>query len=133
MSLFIKERFKMHSGKWSDFKLECDGLTEQDYMTLAFLVSRKMRFCNVYGIPRGGVLFANCLNPYAVSDTKDFLIVDDVLTSGGSLLKARDELSQKHGDTYTYKGIVVFARGECLPWVTPIFTLNSLFYQADEH
>ncbi len=40
MNLFIKKDWEMHSGKKSDFKIECDALTDEDIKTIAHLISR---------------------------------------------------------------------------------------------
>ena len=48
------------------------------------------------------------------------LIADDVLTTGKSMIKAREDL----GDPRAI-GVVVVARGECPNWVWPILTVNE--------
>ncbi|UQY80528.1 Orotate phosphoribosyltransferase [Candidatus Hepatincola sp. Av] len=126
-NLFIKQNFKMHSGGYSDFKLECDALTEKDYHTLAHLVSKQFSFQKVLGIPRGGIPFASILEQYEDKKSNNLLIVDDVLTTGASMILAKNKALQNFEEK-NIKGIVIFARGELPNWVSPIFALNSLFW-----
>ncbi|MGA7384505.1 MAG: hypothetical protein WBW81_07385 [Methylocella sp.] len=44
----------MHSGAATDFKIECDGLTDEEIETFALLISKKFKFGRVEGVPRGG-------------------------------------------------------------------------------
>jgi len=129
-NLFQKKRFQMSGGGWSDFKLECDALTPPDYDTLGYLTSRVFAFGEVYGVPTGGTPIANAFRPYATPSERTLLIVDDVLTTGGSMVKARDELAHDYPD-WIIRGLVVFARGPVPAWITPIFTLNPSYWQND--
>jgi len=124
MSLFKKGRIKLHSGKISDFKIECDALTDEDLDTLAYLVSKKVKFGIVSGIPRGGLRFANILRKYR-NPTGFVLIVDDVLTTGNSMNEERERMAKLLGlsPKKGFKGVVIFARGKCPDWVTPIFQM----------
>ena len=61
MNLFIKEDFISHAGLPLTWKVECDALTEKDYEALAKIVSEKLTFCDVKGIPRGGIPFEKAL------------------------------------------------------------------------
>lgn len=131
MNLFQKVRFKMHSGGYSDFKLECDALTKLDYETLAYLVSKNITFGKCYGIPKGGLAFAEALNVYAKASSDVVLIADDVLTTGKSFIEFRQQLINEGVASDKIKGVVVFVRGNNLDFVTPIFTLNQAFWQND--
>ncbi len=134
INLFQKKRFQMHSGGWSDFKLECDALTTDDYDTLAFLVSRRISFKKVIGVPRGGLMFADSLLQYENHQSDKYLIVDDVLTSGKSMIEQRVKLVQKSefsDNDSDYIGVVIFSRGKVQDWIQPIFRLDSLFWQND--
>jgi hypothetical protein len=114
MSIFIQKIFTMHSGERGNFKIECDGLTDEDWATLAFIVSQRLTFRRVIGVPTGGLKFAKALEPY-VSEDGPVLIVDDVLTTGRSMEEFRSIFS------FPCIGVVAFARGECPDWVSPIF------------
>jgi hypothetical protein len=76
------------------------------------------QFYGVIGIPTGGLKLAQQLEQYAVDDGY-LLIVDDVLTTGGSMMSMRKQYPEA-------RGLVVFARGPCPAWVTPIFQMGSM-------
>jgi len=117
-NLFIRKDFVSHSGLNLTWKIDCDALKEDDWAALAFMVSEHVNFGKVYGIPRGGTAFAEALEPYVTEGPT--LIVDDVLTTGGSMLEA---CASYGPESY---GIVVFARGSCPDWITPMFQYTNL-------
>ena len=139
IDLFIDGPFTSYSGVRLPFKINCDALTDADLATLAAQVAAKITFRRVAGIPRGGLRFADALQPYAqdrfkinmpmtiVDDT--VLIVDDVLTTGESMILARGHLLSacllEDGWRPPVLGVVIFARGPCPTWVRPIFQLCS--------
>jgi len=120
MTLFERKTFTMHAGAKSDFKIECDALTDEDLETLALLVSKKYNFCLVLGVPTGGKAFAEQLIKYKNPKSSTVLVVDDVLTTGASMEEYRYDTEGKEN-----VGVVIFARGECPNWVTPIFKMWS--------
>lgn len=109
--MFVRQNFVSHSGLNLDWKIECDDLSNGDIETLAYVISKKVTFGSIYGIPRGGRRLANALQKYCTTGPR--LLVDDVLTTGGSL-----EAVRQPGDL----GVVIFARGPCPDWVIPLFT-----------
>lgn len=118
MSLFKLGNFILHSGNRSSWKIDCDALTGGDWGTLAVmaqekLLKRGLRFSYVIGIPQGGLPFAWELEKYSIPNYP-VLIVDDVLTTGNSMERMR-----KHYPDAI--GCVVFTRGKCPDWVTPLF------------
>ncbi len=121
--MFRSGAFKLASGVAADWKIDCDYLTRGDWGTIAHVVARMVApFGAVEGVPRGGLPFAEALKRY-VSPAAPYLftpllIVDDVLTTGGSMERLR-----AGRDAF---GVVLFARGPCPEWVTPLFTLNPL-------
>lgn len=100
-----------------EFKIDCDALHDNDISALAAIIARRYRFGAVEGIPRGGLRLSAALRPYVTQGPT--LIVDDVLTAGNSMEAARKAT--------TDRGVVIFARGPCPDWVTPIFELHSKF------
>lgn len=114
-ALFQHGRFTLHSGQVSPLKIECDALGETDWDTLARIVAARLTFSAVLPVPMGGIPFAKALRPHC-GGKGPLLIVDDVLTTAGSMEQARE----LHGDPDAI-GAVVFARGPCPSWVTPIF------------
>ncbi len=123
MNLFEKKRWTMHSGATSDFKIECDALTSDDWDTIAYLISKHFSFVNVVGVPRGGLALAKALRKHK-NTLGPLLIVDDVLTTGASMEDERDVYLERYNNNII--GVVVFARGRCPSWVTPIFSMNKL-------
>lgn len=116
MTLFRIGDFALHSGDRSRWKIECDSLTDEDWAALALMVVERVKpFTAVRGVPRGGLKLAKALEPYR-SFGNGVLIVDDVLTTGASMEQARRGRDSA-------QGAVVFARGECPDWVTPLFRM----------
>lgn len=128
-SLFQNEPFISHAGLSLPFKIDCDDLSPVDLASLASIVASKIKFKLALGIPRGGDLFAMHLCTYADYNETDYLIVDDVCTTG----KSFEDFKKIFLDMYktvpekNVKGVCIFSRGECPSWVYPIFTLNSIF------
>lgn len=126
MSLFQRGNFTLHSGEESWFKIDCDFLTDEDLDTLALLVAEDYRvgpFFIVEGVPTGGERFARALEKYALSKyatarNPRVLIVDDVLTTGGSMERQR-------AGRDNVQGVVIFARGVCPDWVVPLFSMED--------
>lgn len=112
-NLFQRGTFTLHSGLQSSWKIDCDALADEDIATLAEQISKIFQFGEVYGIPRGGERIAAALRQYSLPN-RQVLIVDDVLTTGASMEKAR--LSYQGA-----AGLVIFARSTPPYWVTPIF------------
>lgn len=116
MSLFQSGDFILASGKKSKFKIECDELTYADWAAIATaLVELELPpFGEVYGVPRGGLKLANHLQDYITPGYPRILVVDDVWTTGGSMLQFIEE--QRFDIDYV-NGAVVFSRGETPWWV----------------
>lgn len=121
---------QLNSGLCSDYKLVADDFIKDNLDGLAHLI-RKLAgpYSNVYGIPRGGSLLEEALLPHvARSLSTTVLVVDDVLTTGGSFKRAREKLA----GTYQHIiGITVFARGPCPYWVRSIFQMPEPFWPRE--
>lgn len=143
MNLFNydKNKFKLHSGRKSDFKIDCDALTDEDLAALAKKVSQShLRFREVIGIPKGGLRFAEALKPYC-RRRGDILIVDDVYTSGGSMrdfMEATAATLAGNTDSLEFdrymrslRGLVIFSRGYVD--VDEGFTIDALFHMDTIH
>jgi len=121
MNLFSKGDFRLHSGIESDWKIDCDALTDEDIKTIAYLFSKVLPpFGPVEGIPRGGLRLAAALREYSKSSDYKTLICDDVYTTGLSMEKRR-------GDRETM-GAVIFARQPTPLWIRPLFITNALIW-----
>jgi orotate phosphoribosyltransferase len=134
VNLFQLGDFVLNSGAKSRWKLECDALSEDDWKALAQMVRQVVgTFSSVEGVPRGGLRLASCLEH--LRDLQGpHLIVDDVLTTGGSLEKAKTEFMERWTfSSGEYQGPqiiggVVFARGQCPIWVRSVFQTPEVLW-----
>lgn len=116
-SLFQLGDFTLSSGARSSFKIDCDALTDADWECLAYLLSLKVpAFGSVEGVPSGGLKLAKKMQKYKT--VGPLLAVDDVLTTGMSILK----YSQDQPNAI---GAVIFARSRCPLGVTALFQMNA--------
>lgn len=135
MNLFQFGDFTLRSGTKSKWKLECDALTPNDWEGLAQIASELLPpFALTLGVPRGGIPFAQALNKFATGSIEHpVLICEDVVTTGGSIERYRDQLTTQTnkagGDKYI--GVTVFARGKCPSWITPLFQMPMFPYQPE--
>lgn len=123
LPLFYAGEFLLHSGQISHWKIECDALTNLDWVGLATLAAEILPpYGEVVGIPHGGIALANALRSWPTRGGPR-LIVDDVLTTGKSMIAAMN-----HPDDI---GLVVFARGPLPPRVTALFSMPAAIIQSD--
>lgn len=123
MNLFQLGDFTLNSGAKSRWKLECDALSDKDIECLALMIKQLVgQFSSVEGVPRGGLRLAAALEPHR-DLAGPHLIVDDVLTTGGSMERAllKHEKSKRIG-------AVIFARGQCPLWVKAVFQMPEGFW-----
>ena len=107
-----------YSGMILPFKIDCDTLTPEDWKCLAWKVSGLVApFGIVEGVSRGGCPLAYWLKPYKTKSSLSLLIVDDVLSTGQSME------AQRAGRKAM--GVVIFARGLCPKWITPLFQMHQ--------
>lgn len=122
--IFQQGVFQLSSGATAQWRIECDSLSSEDWDTLAALIRRRYGFGGVSGVPRGGLHLAERLTAHRIK-CKNYLIVDDVYTTGRSMRAERDRLlSAPGGASWVYYGVVVFARARLSPvdgWISPIF------------
>lgn len=118
-SLFRRGEFTLASGKRAGWKIECDALTDNDWLSLAYMLAAGLpEFGSVHGVPRGGLKLAQVLEVWVEPTSELRLVVDDVWTTGGSMNRFIDTLPKQ--DTI---GAVVFARGWTPTWVLPMFRM----------
>lgn len=114
--LFQLGDFTLRSGVKSGWKIECDALTPEDWAALALMaVGVLPPFGHVEGVPRGGLPFGDALYKHVTHGCSTLLIAEDVVTTGGSL--------ERHRAGREAIGVVVFCRGVCPEWVTPLFLM----------
>jgi hypothetical protein len=122
MNIFQQVDFKSHAGLDLSWKIECDGVSKKEWKCLAEMILdyEKRPFQSAIGIPRGGVMLGSFLNQYSTQKLDDpYLIVDDVLTTGGSMVDFRKE----HFSGKETFGWVVFARGFPPQWCRSLFQM----------
>jgi orotate phosphoribosyltransferase len=131
MNLFQSGNFTLNSGAKSQWKIECDALTDADIDTLAIMVGEVFptifTYRDIVGVSRGGLKLAEAVKKLRGTDPESWykLIVDDVLTTGGSMERLKKEL--KLADDNLVHGVVIFARGKCPHWVVPLFQMPQQF------
>lgn len=118
--LFQFGEFTLASGKVSRFKLDCDAISPEEWHTLGRIVRPILpAYGRVIGVPRGGLAWAEILEHYKTPGEHRYLLVDDVWTTGGSMLRCvlRNGLP--------WHGVVLFARGPVPVNVTALFHLTK--------
>lgn len=123
MNLFQSIDFKSHAGLDLTWKIEMDALSDPDWFTLSQMIKENIPpFQAAIGIPRGGVKLGSLLNQYSTENHEDpYLLVDDVLTTGTSMIEYKKEFFSKK--TVPILGVVVFARNSPPDWVTALFQM----------
>lgn len=127
--LFQAIDFTSHAGKALNWKIEMDALSMQEWDCLAQMIYEyePRNFGEVIGIPRGGLPLQRALEGYATGNEKDpILIVDDVLTTGGSMNTFRMDYCLDRDPRRSYMGWVVFARTpleHSNSWISSLFTM----------
>lgn len=117
MNLFQEGAFEARSGVLP-WKVECDELTAADWAWAAARVAERYWIRYIHVVPRGGLKFARALSQYQDRAGEHTLIVDDVLTTGDSMEKARRQCTLKG---FPCVGIVMFARIRPASWIEPIW------------
>ena len=128
MSLFQKVDFKSHSGLNLSWKIECDEISNKEWKWLAEMIMdyEKRPFQAALGIPRGGIILGTYLNEYSTQNIEDpYLIVDDVLTTGGSMDDFVNSYFRNRKPNYF--GWVVFARNKPQHWVKALFQMPKVW------
>lgn len=128
-NLFQLGKLTLASGKASEYKIECDALTDTDWECLAYLASKRVpKFSHVFGVPTGGLRFARALEKYITLDAEEriFLIADDVFTTGRSMRTEANNYTD-----CTVFGVCAFARVAVPHWVTAVFVLTEERAHAD--
>lgn len=131
VSLFQHGEFVLASGEQSDFKIECEALTDDDWECLAYLASWCLPpFGTVEGVPRGGLRFADALRYHVTPGANRVLIADDVWTTGRSWHDFRLSLGYLPGPDVV--GVVAFARQPInRSDVIAVFTLSALAARSE--
>lgn len=127
--LFQAGDFTLRSGKKSRYKVECDALTKADWEGIAAAVMEERvvpePFGVTEGVPRGGVPLADAMRRYATPGCPTVLFCEDVVTTGGSLLRWLKVLQDDPQCLWMtpqtpFLGVCLLARGPHPSWVHPL-------------
>jgi hypothetical protein len=124
IDLFQKIDFISHAGLPLTWKLECDAISDNEWITLAHMIREyeDQNWQYAVGIPTGATKLGEILTRYGTGSVKDpVLIVDDVYTTGKSFI----DFEAKH---YADKKVIkwaVFARKPTENGVKALFTMPS--------
>jgi len=134
-SIFQHGKFKLNSGRESDYKIECDNLTKTSIITLSQLLTKLVgQFGTVVGVPKGGLLIAKHLQKYATpKKSRLVLIVDDVWTTGGSMMRYAKDIGVNPEKDYIkghFKGAVLFSRGPLKEWCKAVLSFDQELFQV---
>ena len=123
IELFQKIDFKSHSGLDLTWKIEMDALTPNEWECIAHMIMEHTPpFREAVGIPRGGNILGRLMNKHGTGQRQDpICIVDDVLTTGGSMKEFRRKRQWRNPTEYI--GWVVFARSKPPDWVKVLFQM----------
>lgn len=134
MGFLKRAQFIMHSGAPSQFKIECDALDNEDIETCAWLIAQNYTFCEVHGIPSGGLRLAKALQKYQTPGKGYILLVDDVITTGRSMVEAQAALASERPEVFPLiRGVCIFSRARTLPaWISTLFQLTMWGFQSHE-
>ena len=120
--LFIEEDFIGHSGGELHWKIEMDALDDAEWKCISRMIIEYQQepFQAAIGIPRGGLKLSGYLHEYSTQNPADpYLIVDDVMTTGGSM----EEYKKEHFNDKYVIGWVVFARSKVPIWCDALFRM----------
>ena len=123
MNLFQSVDFKSHAGLDLSWKIEMDALEDEEWVTISQMILELSEpFREAIGVPRGGTRLGKLLNQHGTGKRDNpILIVDDVLTTGGSM----EDFKRKRvfRNPTKYIGWVVFARGYPPSWCKALFQM----------
>lgn len=112
MTLFEQGDFTLHSGGKSKYRINCDVLTDSDLeMVAQVLTDRLPPFSEVHGIPRGGLRLAEIMKQHMMANAPNIVIVDDVWTTGRSMVELREAMQANVDLGVCVYGAVIFQRG----------------------
>lgn len=132
MSLFQWGNFTLHSGDKTWWRIDCDDLTESEIAIFAKMIREKAgeyhrALCPDSHKGSAAPRLTSALHEHrAASSGRGYktLIVDDVLTTGASMNEVRQLAAASQLKGSEIEGYVIFARGTCPAWITPIFQFS---------
>ena len=127
IDLFQKINFTSHSGLDLTWKIEMDALSREDWEGITqMILELSPPFREAVGIPRGGVKLGKLLNLHGTGKREHpICIVDDVLTTGGSMIEFKRKRQWRNPTKYIGWG--VFARSRPPDWVRVLFQMPKVW------
>ena len=121
--LFQKIDFTSQSGLDLKWKIEMDALSHGEWECIAQMIMELTPpFKEAIGIPRGGNILGKLMNRHGTGKREDpICIVDDVLTTGGSMNEFKTKRQWRNPSKYI--GWVVFSRSQTPHWVNALFQM----------
>lgn len=112
MSLIEHGNFTLHSGETSTWRINADALGDDDLAAIAAIMAARLPGppVAVHGIPRGGLRMATAMEPYCDPSGTYELVVDDVVTTGRSLVRTAFELLQRPDPPKMVRLMAIFDR-----------------------
>ena len=100
-----------------------DALSHSEWECIAQMIMELTPpFKEEIGIPRGGNILGKLMNRHGTGKREDpICIVDDVLTTGGSMHEFR--MKRQWRNPSKYIGWVVFSRSQTPHWVNELFQM----------
>lgn len=124
MSDLILPAFVSRAGLNLPFKFEADAISPASWENLAKAAAPRLPpFGPAVGVPRGGLILAQCMRKYADPDCGTVLLCEDIWTTGGSWVKTATAYVGKDNvyDAARVIGLVLLARGRTPPNVYAMF------------
>lgn len=114
----------LHSGRRSEYKIECDEFTDLEIDTMCQLLAKIIPpFGSVFGVPTGGTRLEDAIRPFM--SVGPALFIDDVWTTGGSMKQYHTVMKPDHGIQCDCLKVVLFTRGFAPTGVISLFDINS--------
>lgn len=129
IELFQLCDFILASGARCLWRIECDAITPAGWEALALMAAERLPpFGSVYGVPRGGLPFAEAMKPHRTPGCRRALVCEDVVTTGGSISRFVQVMKDDPQELFPWcVGVCVFARGTCPKWVIPLFQMAEVW------
>lgn len=137
MSLLQWGNFTLHAGGRSWWRIDCDSLTDSEINLIAKLIHERigiLRFTVCPDSHPGSCVpkLVDVMNRLYAGGSAEapILIVDDVLTTGSSMIARRSQIEESMSPSYYREGgivgAVIFARGPCPDWIMPLFQFTDM-------
>jgi len=123
VSLFNKGIFHLFSGRTTDWVIDCNALSQDDWECIRNLVlERHPNFSHVAGVSTNGKRLADLLSSFCTNG--DVLLVDDVLKVNVMHAHRLYYRTRQEYHDRDVSGYVIFACVPCPTWVRALWQLD---------